>query len=199
MLEELLGLGGGILSSIINGNAQQKRYKQMLRHLREVEAWQKNNLAQGIGALAGGRQAYLNDPRRATELSGWQNLMANPSAMTPEFVSTQKQAALSGAATQAGAADRRLSAVGQAQGLGSSPYLAAIRAANYARSGRDALDISAGIDTKAAVQRKSDEKSVLSGYSDWLSHDQETQYGFSRDIASLLGGIQYGSSLGMTG
>lgn len=199
MFEELLTGGLGLIGSLINGAAQRKRQAQMMAHLREVEAWQRSNLASGIGAIQGAKQAYMADPNRAKVASEWQKLMENPSSLTDAAVSSTKQNALSSSAANYAEGSRRLKQNAQKAGLGGSGYLATLDSGLFQQASRDENNLAANIDTQAAKTRFDDKSKVLSGYQNWTDQDLSTQYGFSKDIASLLGGIQYGNSLAMTG
>ena len=199
MFEELLTGGLGLIGSLINGAAQRKRQAQMMAHLREVEAWQRSNLASGIGAIQGAKQAYMADPNRAKVASEWQKLMENPSSLTDAAVSSTKQNALSSSAANYAEGSRRLKQNAQKAGLGGSGYLATLDSGLFQQASRDENNLAANIDTQAAKTRFDDKNKVLSGYQNWTDQDLSTQYGFSKDIASLLGGIQYGNSLAMTG
>lgn len=199
MLEALLTGGLGLVGGLINGAAQRKRQRQMMQHLREVEAWQRQNLASGIGSIQAGKQAYMADPGRAKIKSTWDALMENPSSLTDAAVSSTKQNALSSNAKNYSEGSRRLKQNAQRAGLGGSGFASTLDSALFSDTNRNAQNLAAQIDTNAAKTRFDDKNKVLAGYSAWNEQDQENLYGFNKDIASLLGSISYGNSLAMTG
>lgn len=199
MLGELLGIGGSILGGILNNNAANSRMKKMLRHIREVMAWQRQNLATAQTELRAGRAEYENDPRRAKLGQAWQDLLDNPSALTPEIVSSIKQNAITSTAKQASETQRRTAANVQRRGLGNSPIGAILDASISRGASQDVQNLVAGIDKDAALQRRKDEMQVLSGYTDWTTSDMDRRYQFSKDIAGLLGSVNYGNSAALTG
>lgn len=199
MLEALLGGALKFGTDLINQSAANKRYKQMMQHLREVENWQKSNLAQGLATLQSGRQEYLADPGRAKTKASWDALLENPSSLTDEAVSATKASALSSNAKNFAEGSRRLKANAQRSGIGNSGYVSALDNALFSTTSRDAGNLSARIDLDAAKTRQADKERVLKGYSDWNSGELDRAYQFDRDITNTLAGVQYGNSLAMTG
>lgn len=197
MLETALGLLGQGIGGIFAMKSANSRFNKILQHLKQVESWQRQNLATGIGNIQASKQAFENDPRRARMRSEWESLMSNPSALTDGMVSSTKQNALSGTARQVAGSSRALSADAQRRGLGNSPLAAALQGNLYAQGNRDFQDLSANIDMEAAKQRQADKERVLAGYENYVQSDLDRAYGYSKDLAGLLGSVQYGNSMAL--
>ena len=199
MLDELLGAGLGFIGNLINGDAQRRRQDQMMEHLKQVEAWQRNDRASAINAIQASKAAWQNDPGRAKVKAGWDKLLENPSALTDAAVSQTKASALSSNAMNYAEGSRRLAANAQRNGVGNSGYVSALDSALFEGSNRDAQNLSSSIDLSAAKTRKSDSDAALKGYSDWNNSELDKEYSFTKDTAGILSNTQYGNSLALTG
>lgn len=199
MLDSIVSAGASFVGGLMNQRAADKRWRSMMKHLKAVEAWQRQNLATATNSIQGSLQAFQSDPRRAKVRAEWDRLLENPSSLTDEYVSSVKQNALSGSAKGAAASSKRLSADAQRRGVGNSPYISTLQGALFSNANRDAQNLSASIDQGAAKQRFDDKKEVLAGYQQYTDDDLSREYGYSKDLAQLLGSVNYGNSLAMAG
>lgn len=196
---EFLGAGLGFIGNLMNNAAAERRQKQMMDHLREVEAWQRNDRATALTAVSAARQKFQQDPNRAKVRSKWNARLENPSALTDEAVSSTKANALSSNALNFAEGSRRMKVNAQRAGIAGSGFTSALDSAFFQGANRDAQNLSANIDLGAAKTRKADADKALAEYTDFNNSELDREYSFTRDANSILSGTQYGNSLALTG
>lgn len=194
----LLSGAGGILNTILSGNAQRRAQERAMQFLREIMAKQEQDFQQARASLSQGERDYMSDPGRARYLQEAEALMGREGPFNAGAVSLLKAGASDQAARTAAAQSMALREQLQRQGIRGGMALSAQQqqtAAANTEAGRRRNDI-----TLQTAQAQEDyRRKALEQYHQIVGGDAATRYSMKENVAHLFGSKQYGNSTALTG